>query len=278
MSLGEFYNCKVITYSLTGEQDIRIYKNPIVSVSSSSRSSDSCVDDYAFLGSSYDDVQVDFGVLPLIREVDAFKKEMSVKRSMRRTKGKVYDYSRANVWEYFVTLTFNPNLVDRYDFDLCVSRMSQWLKDMRKRKCPYLKYIGVPEKHKDGAFHFHFLFSNIGDLELIDSGKKDKGRVVFNIGNYKYGWSTATLVSDTSKVSNYITKYITKDLCSSTVGRKRYWNSRNLEIGEVKNVLMDIKDIYELRDFAKKNATYEKVVDVCTDDYSNSIEYYTIKF
>lgn len=277
MSLGEVYNCKVITYSLTGEQDIRIYKNPIVSTSSRSVPSESHYDDYAFLGSC-DETQVDIDSFRLIRDVDLYKKEMSVKRSMRRTKGKVYDYARANVWEYFVTLTFNPNLVDRYDFDFCVSKMSQWLKDIRKRKCSDLKYIGVPEKHKDGAFHFHFLFSYIGDLELIDSGKKDNGKVIFNLGNYKYGWSTATRVSDTSKVSNYITKYITKDLCSSTFGRKRYWNSRNLEVGEVKNVLMDIKDIYELRDFAKKNATYEKVVDVCTDDYSNSIEYYTIKF
>lgn len=277
MSLGEVYNCKVITYSLTGEQDIRIYKNPIVSTSSRSVPSESDYDDYAFLGSC-DETQVDIDSFRLIRDVDLYKKEMSVKRSMRRTKGKVYDYSRANVWEYFVTLTFNPSLVDRYDFSDCVSKMTCWLNNIRKRKSPDLKYIGVPEKHKDGAFHFHFLFSNLGKLQLIDSGKKDKGRVIFNLGDYKYGWSTATVVSDTSKVSNYITKYITKDLCSSSVGLKRYWNSRNLEIGEVKNVLMDIKDIYELRDFAKKNATYEKVVDVCTDDYSNSIEYYTIKF
>ena len=43
--------------------------------------------------------------------------------------------------------------------------------------------------------------------------------------DWKLGFSVATKVTDTYKVSNYITKYITKDLCAITPGKQRYFVS-----------------------------------------------------
>ena len=155
----------------------------------------------------------------------------SLQTSVSRTKQKIYDYAKANSDEfvYFVTLTFNPSKVDSYDYSLVTFKMTNWLRNMRK-KIPSLKYIGVPERHKSGRYHFHFLMNDISAI-LMDSGHKTKdGMSIYNLEAYKLGFSTATLIQDRERVSNYLCKYITKDLALQTKGKKRYWHSRSLNL------------------------------------------------
>lgn len=161
--------------------------------------------------------------------------------STNRTKNKVYTYSRANKWDWFVTLTLSKEKIDRYDFDICSKTVRQWVSNIRKKYSPDLKYIIVPEQHKDGAWHFHGLFANIGDLKLVDSGKtvEKSGDKIYNFGNYKLGWSTATKIKDTNKAANYIVKYITKSLVGSTKSKQRYWVSQNLDLPTVENYYLE---------------------------------------
>ena len=147
--------------------------------------------------------------------------ELNLKRSMRRTKQSIFDISRSNSWDWFLTFTFSKEKVDRYDYQAVSKKMSNWFIQI-KRKCPEMKYLVVPEYHKDGAWHFHGLFANIDELEIVDSGKRWSGKKVYNINNFKLGFTTATKVQDSSKASSYITKYTTKDLCRHTKGRKRF--------------------------------------------------------
>ena len=81
---------------------------------------------------------------------------------------------------------------------------------MSKRK--NLKYLVIPEHHKDGAIHMHGLIS--GDIKLIDSGKTDtSGHTIYNMPDWRYGFSTAIeTYGDVENCAKYITKYITKDL------------------------------------------------------------------
>lgn len=154
--------------------------------------------------------------------------QRSVQNSMKRSLGTIYDISRSNEWEYFVTLTFSPEKVDRYNYSLCSAKLSQWLKDIRKRVGSDFCYLVVPERHKDGAFHFHGLFANCDGLDFSPSGHfDDSGRIIFNIGSYHLGFTTATAVSNNESVTKYLTKYVTKELVESTRGKKRYWASRN---------------------------------------------------
>lgn len=159
-------------------------------------------------------------------------KQNSIKNSIARTKRKIYDYAFSNDWTngYFFTITFNPEYVDSYNYDECLHRIKTFLK-VTKRNNPNFKYIFVPEKHKSGRFHFHGIGVNCDNLKLEYSGityKKDK---IYNINtrSYKYGFTTVSKIKDTNKVSNYITKYITKDLISSTKNRHRYLFSANLD-------------------------------------------------
>lgn len=150
--------------------------------------------------------------------------------SQNRTINNIYEITRSNMWEYFITLTFNPQKIDRFNYEECTKALSGWLKNIKNNYAPDLKYILVPELHKDGAYHFHGLIANCGKMSFIDSGHKTKTKqTIYNIENYKLGFTTATKVNDTSKASNYITKYITKELCATTKGKKRYWASKNLD-------------------------------------------------
>ena len=161
------------------------------------------------------------------------QEQRSLRSSMGRTTNKVYYLARSNDWEWFFTLTFNPEVVDSFDYEACTKKLSNWFIVMR-RMCPDMKYLVVPEQHKSGRWHFHGLFAGCDALGFVDSGKKTKdGEVIYNVGKYRLGFSTATRVRDPRRVTRYIGKYITKDLCAVTKGKKRYWCSRNLSQAEI---------------------------------------------
>lgn len=159
-----------------------------------------------------------------------------------RAKNKIYDIARCNDWEWFVTFTFSSNYVDRYDYAKCKAKISKWLNNVRSKGiCSDMKYLIVPEQHKDGAWHFHGLFSNCSSLGFVDSGIRDKkGRVIYNIGRYKWGFTTATKVTDSKKSAGYLCKYITKELVADTKGQKRYWHSKNCDLPVVVDEFVEI--------------------------------------
>lgn len=203
----------------------------------------------------------------------------SINNSANRSKNKVYEYARANEWEYFITLTFDPKKVDSTNYDLVVKKTSQWFKDRRKRQAPDLKYIIVPELHADGKkWHFHALIANVGNIKFNDSSKKDlKGRKILNIGNYKLGWSTATAITDTKKASNYLSKYLTKELANKIIGKKRYWNSKNLNLPIIEKFDMDEDAKKDLLIFLASQSFNSSLVEINLPDYSQQIQYFDIK-
>ena len=170
-----------------------------------------------------------------------YKKNISIIKSHKRTLNNVYDISRCNNWDLFVTLTFNPEKVNSFDYDEVSKKLKNWLIVLRRNNKD-LKYIIVPELHKSRRFHFHGLFANCGNLKLSDSGKSDsKGNRIYNIANYNLGFTTATKVKNTDAVNKYIAKYVTKDLFENTMYKKRYWSSRNCDKPKVLEKYVDCK-------------------------------------
>jgi len=214
---------------------------------------------------------------------ESMNPEESIQSSMNRTKSKVYDYSKANDWEWFVTLTFDEKKVDRTNYDECSKKLSKWLRNIHMRKAPDLKYIVVPEYHEDKkAFHFHGLFSNIGNLELKEAinpktnlPMKDRnGNQIYNIDNYKLGFTTATRVRDTKRVSSYITEYITKDLCAVTFNKRRYWCSKNLDKPTINKYYEE--DLQVVKDTLEGMAVREPR-EVILERLNNKVTFYQIK-
>lgn len=157
-----------------------------------------------------------------IKDSKTIQKEQDIIRNCIRAKTAIHDIVASNSFNYFVTLTLKPSKeVDRYDYDSATTAVSKYLKHNIKR------YILVPEKHKDGAFHFHLL----ADLDKIQLKTSRKGSRYKSLKTYKLGYSSVKKIQQNSeiKIANYMQKYITKDLISSVPpGRKRYWASKGL--------------------------------------------------
>lgn len=151
------------------------------------------------------------------------------KDSGKRAKDKIMDLAKSNEWGWFGTLTLDKTKIDRYDYAKISESIKKLLHATRKRMKD-VKYLIVPEQHKDGAWHFHILLTADGfNRELIDSGRKDaKGRTIYNWEKYEFGFTEFTKIDDSCRASSYLAKYVTK-VNKVPKGKKKYWSSKDLK-------------------------------------------------
>ena len=245
------YNIRVIRYE-NGTFEIRQYSNPVNAIYEGETS-------VAPIYQTGKKRKVNLEYNPFTDEMEKLRTiedaERSAKNSLNRTKQNIYKFSRQVDWEYFITLTFDGSKVNRYDFDECMGKANNWFNNQKKRKAPDLKYLFVPEQHKDGAWHIHGVIADVGEMSFADSGRVAIGEkayirsdvnsefaTIYNLSGWRFGFSTATKVRDKYKVASYITKYITKDLCKRTFGKKRYYRSRNIPEPIEKGFIVEPQD------------------------------------
>lgn len=167
--------------------------------------------------------------------------------SLSRTKSRVTELALCNPWEYFVTLTLSPEKYNRNDLPTFKKNLSKFLNNLRFRYGWAIKYLLIPEQHKDGAWHMHGLFMGIPKSELTLFSLHDhlpmrvlrmlgEGRQIMNWKRYaeSFGYVTCEPIRNLEATAKYITKYITKDLVSSQVGlnKKLYLCSQGLNRAE----------------------------------------------
>ena len=101
-----------------------------------------------------------------VKESRAKEGGHDVARAVRRARAQVRDIALCTPFRWFVTLTLDPARVNRYDVREVTRHLNHWLDNQVRRKG--LAYVLVPERHKDGAIHFHGFFNDA--LEARDSG------------------------------------------------------------------------------------------------------------
>jgi len=161
--------------------------------------------------------------------VDKQQNQESLKVSVRRTRRQLFEYAQNNDFKYFITLTFDPSKTDSSKVDVVLKAVQTLTKQFRALG---IQYIMAPELHplKGEALHIHGF---ITDGPVYSSGHHDKyGAEVFKIQTWEdaYGFSYCKKIDNTQyrySVSNYLSKYMTKDLLVS-LGRQRYWASKGL--------------------------------------------------
>lgn len=190
-------------------------------------------------------------------------KETNLARSRRRAISKFRDYAMCSDFKFFVTLTFAPDKVDRYDLGAIIKTIRSWLDNRVRRKG--LVYLLVPELHKDGAVHMHGLFNDC-PIGIVDSGTIDHddfskprkprgkaererwltsgGRIVYNISDWGYGFSTAIeLYGERVKAVSYAVKYITK--MDDKIGGRWYYGGGALRLPLVVLSDCNLADVLE---------------------------------
>jgi len=149
--------------------------------------------------------------------------EEKCRREQIRIKGKIKELALCNNFEYFYTQTLNDN---RYDLDNFVKEVKQHFKAY-KRKHEKFIYLIIYEKHKDGAYHLHGLVGGLGlDVYTNENGYLSLSSLE-DLG-YNSLKKLGTTDLDKIKVSNYVTKYITKDFVKTSSGVS-YFHSKGLK-------------------------------------------------
>jgi len=190
--------------------------------------------------------------------------------SLSRTRSKVYELALCNKWEYFITLTLSPENGDRQNLKQFKRSLSKWLNNLNFRNGWSIKYMLIPEPHKDGSWHMHGLLTGVPDHMLVPFSAADhlpysllgrikRGEQIFNWPAYaeKFGYVTCDRIRDPEACAKYITKYITKELGerNAKLNEKLYLCSHGLK--RAKTVLRG------------------RLVETFTPDFSN--EYVAIK-
>lgn len=285
------YNTKIIDFG-NGKKQVITYKYPVT-----------ISDDYEKeMKNIYQSSSTDNNTICDLSQNEIEKKAFhSFTTSANRSKNELYKLARANSWDWFITFTFDKNIVDdRTNYDLLVKIVGKLFNNWKSRKCPGFKYLFVPEQHKriedNGlrAWHFHGLISNADGLTFIKLTDEEKryydihtDRDVYRIKEYKLGFCTATKIENTDKASNYITKYMTKQICSVLKNKRRYINSRNCnKPKEYTYMCMTHNDsMYDLLD---ENVYLSDIVDlskvvyrsqksVCSERFDNEYTYYELE-
>lgn len=163
--------------------------------------------------------------------------------NISRARALVYELGICNDWKLFCTFTLDKTKYDRYDLSRFKKDFSQKIRDLNKKYNCKIKYILIPEKHKDGAWHMHGLMSGIPECELQEFSKEEhlplyilekiiKGETIYSWKTYKekFGFCDLEPIKDLERAVAYILKYITKSMCdrNTELGAHLYYASQKL--------------------------------------------------
>ena len=155
-----------------------------------------------------------------------------LQNNISRAKGKVFEYAKCNKWDYFATLTLDKLKKDRYNLQAYIRDLGQFIRDERKRTGAEIRYMLIPEQHKDGAWHMHGYFHGIPETDI-----QINAHGYFTWGRYsdKFGYCSLDKIKDKERCDNYITKYISKEMGGLAIekNKKLYYTSKGLNTAEV---------------------------------------------
>jgi len=192
------------------------------------------------------------------------KKEIlnSKEVSLRRTTVLMNMLLAMNDFDWFLTLTFDKNKIDRTNAEEVFNCYKKYINNIKKQ-FPNFKYMTFPERHKDNCFHFHMLVAGltVQQMGLVNSGKvccswasnkngvssrsyyektKDKfinkdtdGEPIYNVTSFAYGYTTASRIVSRERCNSYVKKYVEKALGSTEIFKKRFYYSSNLNVPEI---------------------------------------------
>lgn len=201
------------------------------------------------------------------RDVDREGGAVDALRAVRRARARVREIALANGFDLFATLTTDRERVDRYDDKEVLRRFTKWAENQVQRYG--MKYVVVPERHKDGAIHFHGLLRYSDGKGLSESGtylvegsdkprrpsgpseaadwEKNGARMVYNLWRWRLGFSTAIyLDSHYQRTINYVLKYIGKELDNGKIGGRYYYSGGRLDGPKVSLCSLSCEDVQML--------------------------------
>lgn len=190
--------------------------------------------------------------------------------NIRATKSRIRELIMCNEWEYMVTFTLNGDRYNRTDLDTWKKEFLQWVQNYRKKYGIDIKYIFVPELHKDNiTWHMHGLIKGLplSHLRQIVNGDSEYKRLekrvrmgyevyVWEAYQQKFGYCDVEKIRNKEAVCNYLIKSIKDNTLKSKgvskVNAKMYYVSRGLKRAEIVKRGTQISTINQAPTYANK--------------------------
>ncbi len=154
-----------------------------------------------------------------------------------RARSRIREYALCNDWSHFVTLTLSPDKQNRYDIDGYVRNLGAWIGNYNRKYGCKLRYLLIPEQHKDGAWHMHGLFSGLAADSLV---RNSFGYLDLPFYSARFGYISLSPIRDKTRCAAYITKYVSKAVGKTDIAvcKHSYYHSQGLaeaeQIGELR--------------------------------------------
>ena len=242
-------------------------------------------------------------------EILTYKKsevQNSMACSLRRTKILMNMLLEMNDFDWFATLTFDREKIDRTNDELVYGAYVKYINNI-KHQYPSFRYLTVLERHEDGCIHFHLLIGGLTtkQLGLVNSGKvccswayyKNKiasreffertknehelqdtdGLSVYNVTSFPYGLTTVTRIASRERCNSYVKKYINKDIGKSTeIFKKRFFYSKNLNRPAVVDRLIgaDFDTPRNIKDIMLNNPHFQNADFINYNEEHNILQYW----
>lgn len=172
------------------------------------------------------------------------------KNSISRAKARIFELAICNEFSHFCTFTQDKKMRDRFDLTEFRKDFAQMVRNINRDRDENskIKYLLIPEQHKNGAWHLHGFLKGFqdGDLrpfkisENIPKKIKDtikSGTPVFDWTRYRkaFGYFTCTEIDNQIACSKYITKYISKEFQNGVreKGEHLFFASQGLKSREI---------------------------------------------
>lgn len=167
------------------------------------------------------------GVESKTNEPDVGATGARMANNLSRARARVFELAMCNEFSFFCTFTLNEKKRDRYDLPGFRKALAMMIRNINRERPEWgkIKYLMIPEKHKNGAYHMHGLFLGFtsDDLRAFTLSERlpkairdnlEAGETVWNWERYAeaFGFFTATEIHNRTATAKYITKYITKEL------------------------------------------------------------------
>lgn len=151
--------------------------------------------------------------------------------NLARAKATVREYALCNDWDWWCTFTISKeNYPNRADLDKFAKDFAEHIHNYNRKAGDEdkVKYLLVPEQHKDGSWHMHGFIKGIKPKDIV---KNENGYFEWKQYRKKFGFMTMSDIKDKDRAASYILKYMTKntDKNVNELNKHLYYCSKGLE-------------------------------------------------
>lgn len=163
-----------------------------------------------------------------------YASEIKESCNISRARSRVRELALCNPWDWWCTFTIDKEKYNRYELGTFRKDYAEFIHNLNRRRPEEdkIKYLFVPEQHKDGAWHIHGFIKGLSEKEVY----KNKYRYwSWKPYEDRFGFISMSKIKNLERTASYVQKYISKDLENSVseLNKHIYFSSQGLKCADL---------------------------------------------